>query len=194
MDNLRQKQPKQPPDIPKIPLPPIPAVQANQPVGKETEIIERRYQAMELRRQGYSFVRIGMALGVSDKTAAIDVRYCLQHLVAITAEKTEEFRALNSARLEKIIETIWTKCEAADLWAIDRILVAIDQHSKLNGLNKPVTTVIGEDPDLPFGGETRKEKDDALVKLFTKLANVRTDLPGDIIDVTPDPEAIPEKT
>ena len=155
--------------------------------GTNVKIAERRLQALELRKQGFSYRRIAAQLGCSDYTAIKDVKFCLKNLIEHSAEKTLDLREITNQRLEAVINTLWKPMKAGNLWAIDRFLSALQQISVLNGLNRPVPKVISGDPDNPIDINHHHEIEDQLLARMRKLAGLDSP-PSDekIIEVTPD--------
>jgi hypothetical protein len=164
---------------------PTPATKRNSKPGRAV-IVERQSRALGLRIEGCTYRQIAAKLGCSDYTAIKDVKFCLENLVKHSAEKTLELREINNLRLETVIKTLWQPMKAGNLWAIDRFLAAIDQHSKLNGLNRPVPKVISGDPDNPVLVSHQHDIDAQLLARMRKLAGLDSP-PSDekIIDVTP---------
>ena len=166
---------------------PIPTSKRNSRPGTRVKIAERRVKGFELRKQGFSYRRIAARLGCSDFTVIRDIKFVLENLLKHSAEKAEELREINNQRLEAVIKTLWTPMKNGNLWAIDRFLNAVDQHSKLNGLNRPVPKVISGDSDNPIDINHHHEIEDQLLARMRVLAGIDSP-PSDekIIDVTPD--------
>ena len=180
---MSSKMTKKPPKLLNLPAL-LPKNTRNRPNGHSIVMAERRARVLEMRKSGSTIQQIALKESISWKTAASDLKYCLTKLILATAETTEELREMNNQRLGKVMKAIWNDVKDGKLWAIDRYLAALDQHSKLNGLNKPIPQIISGDPENPFVLETRQAKDDELLKLFQNLADLNNPAAG-AIDITP---------
>ena len=151
----------------------IPKKQMNKPTGDETRLTKNRNQAIELRRHGYTLKRIGQVLGVSTQTAANYVNYCLRELVELTAAATEEYRALELARLDALQAPIWDQAISGNLWAVDRCLAIMERRSKLLGLDKPVKHILAGDRNNPVQVDhnLRQQRDQELLEYLKNLAS-----------------------
>ena len=178
---------------------PIPKPQRRESVGKDAKKAEYYLAAMEGRRQGLSFVKIGMKLGVSDKTAAKYVRYCLTELAKLTKAETEEYRALELERLDSLLASVINQAESGNLWAVDRAVSIIALRCRILGIEKPASLVVAGDRNNPLTVEHHQHDiGQRLLERMTRLAEGRPE-PGDlapksppsdeIIDITP--SAIP---
>lgn len=91
-------------------------------------------EAFELRRSGVSLREIGKRLGIGKSTAQ---RYVDEVLSDIQADPKdiERYRALEIARLERLLETIEQKVKDGDLQAHDRAIKINQRISALHGLD-----------------------------------------------------------
>src|SRR5277367_6156824 len=80
------------------------------------ERLERTAQAIELRKSGATFARIGDHFGVSAQSAHEMVMKGLS-LKATLAEPAAELRALAVQRLDHMLNAIWTAATNGDLQA-----------------------------------------------------------------------------
>lgn len=76
--------------------------------GKKTDqaridAAERRYKALDLRKQGQSYRAIGAQLNISEAQAHTDVQTALRRLAALELASADELRALELARLDMLI-------------------------------------------------------------------------------------------
>jgi hypothetical protein len=67
-------------------------------------MIERRYQVVEMRRDGYTILEIAKSLGVTVETIRKDLTQVLNATIEKTAETTEENRQLQIERLDKLLK------------------------------------------------------------------------------------------
>lgn len=187
------KQPKEPPKPPKVPLPPIPGPQGQHTHKSELERRELTLQCIELRKQGYSYVRIGKALAISDKTVARYINARLDQLAEMSIQKVTNMRELQGQQLDAIIRAVWDLAiMKKDLWAIDRLLSTLDQKAKLFGLNKPVKTILAGDAENPLTIQDKQARDQELLNYFEKLASAKPDNADNIVDINS--KKIPETT
>ena len=151
---------------------PIPPSLRTRPVGWDAVIATRRLEGLKLRTAGFSFVRIGKALGISDKTAALDLRWCLTNLAVLSKAKTEEYRELELSRIDSLIEVLTPRAlTCGNLWATDRLLTCITLRSKLLGLDRPVKhEITGE-----IGVEHTHSVDDQLMARMRRLAGLSSE-------------------
>jgi len=130
---------------------------ANGKKTDETKIgaAERRYQALELRKQGNSYRAIGAALGVSEAQSHTDVQRALRALAALEQASAEELRTMELERLDtltveaarvlsathplvsggKVLDDLTD--DGPKLAAIDRLLRISESRRKLLGLDAP---------------------------------------------------------
>lgn len=101
---------------------------------------EREGQALELRKRGFSYDRIGEALGISRAGAYECVRRALEALRVDSQEKAEEVRELELSRLDRMLEIAQAAADAGELSAIDRVLRIQERRSKYLGLDAPTRT------------------------------------------------------
>jgi hypothetical protein len=73
--------------------------------AKTIEIVERRYQVMKLRRDGYTIKEIADALNTSVGTIAIDIKTILIDTIEKTAETVEQSREIQAQRLDALVKT-----------------------------------------------------------------------------------------
>lgn len=103
---------------------------------------ERRLRTIELRKAGLSLRQIAGQTGVSVVTAKKDLDRALADLLAEQNARTEELRALELERLDKMFMSLWMKAyddrgRAIDYGAIDRLLRIAERRAKLLGLDAP---------------------------------------------------------
>lgn len=103
--------------------------------------------AVQLRLSGASFADIADILGLSNSKAAL--KAVERELAAQSSENEDEkarLRRETSMRLEKLIESVWTKAtEPSDpehLPALRTAVTIIDRHAKLHGLDQPSEVIV----------------------------------------------------
>lgn len=112
---------------------------------------ERRRLALELRRSGLSFDRIGQQLGISRQAAHSHVTKALEKLAGEIDDRADELRAMELERLDRILLGCYQAAAGGNLKAIDRVIKISERRAKLLGLDAPSkianTTKDGEDAD-----------------------------------------------
>jgi len=97
----------------------------------------RRQKALEMRRDGASYVEIQEALGYASHSGAYQaVRDALS---ALNVELTEEVRQLEVARLDRMLARLMPLIDRPDpdLGAMDRVLAIMARRSSFLGLDAP---------------------------------------------------------
>lgn len=140
---------------------------------------ERRLRTIELRKAGASLRQIAAQTGVSAVTAKNDLDRALADLLAEQNARTDELRALELARLDKMQMALTMAAfdesgRVQSYNAIDRLLRIAERRAKLLGLDAPVHSIVELD--------WRKELEEAGVKasdvfeaLVTQIAEQLTD-------------------
>lgn len=100
---------------------------------KGLKILERRIQAIRLRKEGYSYQEIGDILGVSTVTAHNDIKKALESNYFALEESANEVREMILARDHDAIKAIYEKVHNGDLGAIDRLIKLNEQLLSLVG-------------------------------------------------------------
>jgi len=96
--------------------------------------VERRLKALELRKAGASYRRIGDTLGVAMVTVRRDIAHELAQLAAETQRDAAELRGLELSRLDAVMLGSWTAATRGDADAARIVLRCIEQRVKLLGL------------------------------------------------------------
>ena len=96
-------------------------------------------EALKLRSNGLTYQKVADSLGVSKSTAHERVQ---RALAAIPKEAVEEYRKLETERLDTMLERVMEKVTHDDgksgfLFAVDRALAIMDRRAKLLGLDSP---------------------------------------------------------
>lgn len=107
---------------------------------------ERRAQAFELRKIGYTFREIGAQLGITGQGAHGIVRRELLRLNRQTEGDADVLREQELARLDSLTKACWEKAMAGDPQMIDKLLRISERRSKFLGLDSPLKTSI----DIPY--------------------------------------------
>ena len=96
--------------------------QRGSPKGARERAAQRRIEALELRKAGLSYRRIGERLNVSGPQAHRDVMRELKALAKIATKEADGVRTLEEYRLDALLEILWPQVESGDQGAIDRSL------------------------------------------------------------------------
>lgn len=106
--------------------------------ARQVQIATRRTQAVQLRLAGTDWETIATKLGYADRGSACkDVSRALDAHVAELRGATEELRALQVARVDRLLAAIWPKALKGDPASITTALRLLDRHAKLMGLDEP---------------------------------------------------------
>jgi len=116
--------------------------------GPDPSAVERRAQALELRKRGMSYRQIGQELGVSRNTAHKYVTAELDELRAETRASAEQLRDLELERLDQYLARLQPKIDDGDEKAIATALRVQERRAKLTGLDAPQRT------EVTIGGES----------------------------------------
>jgi uncharacterized protein YerC len=108
---------------------------------KKLTAAQRRPQAVEMRKRGFSYRVIGQRLGVSHTTAFNDVRRALQDLNKKASLEAVEMRRLVMERIEWAIHALRKDVQAGNEKAIGRLVQLNAQIIDLYGLKEPETSV-----------------------------------------------------
>lgn len=119
--------------------------------------LANREKALQLRRSGLSFERIGAAIGVTRQAAHQMVKVSMEHARSQISASADELRAEEVSRLDGMLEAVWKKAIKGDVQAIDRVLKIGERRAKLLGLDAPVRTALqgGGDDAPPIVSEAR---------------------------------------
>jgi hypothetical protein len=121
--------------------------------GGRAVAAERRIKALELRKAGVSYRKIGAALGVSHTQAYNDVMLSLRHLAKKQDGIAEELRVLEDQRLDDMLTPMMTQARRGNQGAVDRVLRIMDRRARLWGLDAP-QKIAPTDPtgEYEYGG------------------------------------------
>jgi hypothetical protein len=115
--------------------------------AEDTQIVERRAQALALRRGGATYRQIGRQLGVSVEVAYADVQAELHALRTLTAEDAEAVRDLELRRLDDYVLALSARAKQGDVAAISTLLRVQERRAKYLGLDAPdKQEILGDAP------------------------------------------------
>ena len=106
-------------------------------IAEDTAILERRGQALALRRGGATYRIIARQLGVSVEVAYADVQAELAALRTLTAEDAEVVRDLELRRLDDYVLALSARAKQGDVAAITTLLRVQERRSRYLGLDAP---------------------------------------------------------
>lgn len=161
---------------------------AHRPTGQLETIRARRERVFELRRDGLTYKEIAAELGISNVTALNDCTAVMREVHERTITKATELRALEHARLERLLRVIRVQVDRGDLFAIDRALAISEQIRKMYGLDK-ITANLNINTDLsqihPDLSHLTVDELTEFERLQTKVISVTSSAPDDTDDSTP---------
>lgn len=111
-------------------------------VREDTQIIERRAQALSLRKAGAHYRLIAERCGVSVETAYADVQAELGALRRATEEDAEAIREIELKRLDDYTVALTPAARRGDVRAIDTLLRVQDRRSRYLGLDAPTKSLV----------------------------------------------------
>ncbi|MFC9497629.1 hypothetical protein [Streptomyces sp. NPDC056982] len=152
--------------------------------AQQAATAKRRAQAIALRLAGMDYDTIAERLGYSSRGAATkDICRTLDAYRQEEEAKVEEWRQLESQRLDRLQAAAWAKAAKGDLKAIETVLKVISQRCKLLGLDMPQRTELSG-PDggaVPLGSGS-------LLELKTLIGIAGQTGPVDELAPAPDDE------
>jgi hypothetical protein len=105
---------------------------------KQHDVYERRRQVAHLRLAGVTDQKaIARQLGVSEPTISRDVKWLDEQNRQLAAEDTAVWRGLQLARIERLIQAVWSDAVQGRYGAIDRVVLLLERQAKLLGLDAP---------------------------------------------------------
>jgi hypothetical protein len=116
-----------------------------QPKGRQHRLIavvDRRVEALRLRRSGLSYQAIADVLGYSSRANAF--RLVSQALHEVVEAEVGELRQLEAERLDALHAAVWPKAIRGHLPSIDRVLAIMKRRARLLGLDAPRRSVVVE--------------------------------------------------
>jgi hypothetical protein len=130
----------------------------------------RRRQAWELKKQGWTYQKIGEKLGISLSQASVDVSGYAARLADEEFADTLRHRILDADRLEDMIGVLWDRVMAGDFAAMDMVLKIQTRKAKLLGMDSPTKfehKVAHE--SRPKKGVNQEELDKRLMELYERM-------------------------
>lgn len=97
---------------------------------------ERTLRALELRKQGCTYVAIATELGVSPQAVHKRVTKVLEVMREEMNEEAKSLRQLEAERLDALQTACWHMAMQGNLYAIDRVLRIMDRRARLFGLEQ----------------------------------------------------------
>jgi hypothetical protein len=116
--------------------------------GQKENAAERHVRAFELRKQGYSYRRIGVALGVSAKTVHADVRGVLAELAETRLESAAEYVTMELEHLDIAQQALYQHMSSGDPQIINAWIKVSESRRKLLGLDAQPGAVLLGDLDI----------------------------------------------
>jgi hypothetical protein len=124
----------------------------------DTDLLDKRRQAVELRLAGATYAVIADRLGYANHGSAR--KAVLVALKTAIREPAAEVLDRELERLDTMLLGLWAQARRGDVVAIDRVLKIMDRRAKYLGLDKVQVDVTTHDGDL-------QDLDAALAALVT---------------------------
>ena len=102
-------------------------------------------QALELRLRGYSYAKIGRAMGTSKVMPFYRIKRILGEMIETNTEDANEVLRIEIERLDIMQSVLAERVKGGDVKAIDRWLVIHEKRMKLYGLDKRKVEISGPD-------------------------------------------------
>jgi len=115
------------------------------PKGSKQLAAARRLKAFDLRKEGESFRKIGLALNISHVQAGRDVAEIMAGLIAQTQKEAATFREMETARLDDLQKALWSKALAGNCRVVEVLIKLMERRAKMWGLDMP-TKIAPTDP------------------------------------------------
>ncbi|MCG3151376.1 MAG: hypothetical protein GEEBNDBF_00647 [bacterium] len=97
---------------------------------------ERTLRALELRKQGCTYVAIAAELGVSPQAVHKRVAKVLQLMHEEVEEEGKSLRRLEAERLDALQLACWNQAMRGNLKAVEQVLRIMDRRARLLGLDQ----------------------------------------------------------
>ncbi len=165
--------------------------------GKKTDQVrigaaERRQQALELRKQGYSYRALGAQLGVSQEMARLDVQRSLQTLAELERASADVYRTMELARLDMAMLAIAPGVTKGSIDAVNAWVRISESRRRLLGLDAP-QKIAPTSPDGSAPYETQQQIISLVMRVLAPYPDLRLAIAeqlseddGDILDPTED--------
>lgn len=112
---------------------------------EKVSIAERKLQALDLRKAGYSYRAIGKKLNISHEQARQDVEEELRRLADERKDEATELLQLELERLDMLIIGLEPMARVGKPDAVNAFLKCMERRAKLLGLDAPVKQDISVD-------------------------------------------------
>ena len=109
----------------------------NRPLGEDAKRRDRAAKALELRILGASYRQIAAQVGISERTAYLDVQDELARLDKLIHGKAERLRDLEARRLDHYQLALAPGIRAGDPRAVLAGVRCLERRAKLLGLDAP---------------------------------------------------------
>jgi len=126
--------------------------------GRHEAKAERMPIALKLRQSGYSYRDIAKELNISLTSAWLYIKESMEELRKEVLEEADTLRQIELDRLDIMLKALWSKVEAGDEKAIDRVLKIQERTSKYLGLDSPTKQEIESVGDTTFKIEFVKDE------------------------------------
>lgn len=117
---------------------------AGKKASEKGALLERRLQALDLRKRGLSYRAIGDKLGIDFTTAYKDVMAELKRLAAENHDKADELRAMELERLDMLIKGLEPMATVGNPGAVNSYIKCMERRAKLLGLDAPTKVQVDD--------------------------------------------------
>lgn len=109
------------------------------------EVLAKQTKAITLRQAGATYDEVAKLVGYANRQNARQA--VLAALEGRRIEAVDEYRALNNARYERMIRTLWATAHSGDLDAMAELRRVLQDQNRLLGLNAPTKVEITDQVD-----------------------------------------------
>jgi len=102
---------------------------------RKVRALNKKLQALQLRRAGFSYDIIAERLGYASRSGAY--KAVMTALRETLKEPAEELRRLQLDRLDALLASIWNEARDGEKVAVSCVLKIMERMDKLRGLESP---------------------------------------------------------
>jgi hypothetical protein len=161
--------------------------------GQAEAIVERQWQAFQLRASGYSFRKIGAELNISFETARQYCKHVTETLKTDTQEMAEQYRQLELQRVAELLLKYLPDALAGNLKASEHVLRLSQFEADLTGSRAPVAIAAEVEMKPPEGKPDLSKLSIEELYAYRTLIMKTLNMDQPILDVVPEDPTSPEK-
>lgn len=98
---------------------------------------ERKLQALQMFKAGWTYRDIAAQFGVSYSTIASDVQSAADEITRLSLVEAGRLRRIQAERIQTMVKSVWPKVANGNLNAIRTMLAIMEREARLFGLDAP---------------------------------------------------------